>query len=110
MQYQIASVVGIQSHHDVEEVGSVDLSSLRKFVREVAAELRVLYHIRIELFYTQLIILWDVDPLYILHREESLLFGENLLQEVFVHADIWWNIELTIPKYERSGGLLTLIL
>ena len=46
MNDQVASVLWVQSHHDVEEVGPVYLPTLRKLVRHVAPELRVLDHLR----------------------------------------------------------------
>jgi hypothetical protein len=95
MKYKVACVVRVQRHHDVEEVGPVNLPTLRKFVREVSTELRILNHLRIEVLDWQFIIHGNIDPFNILHSEESLLFCENLLQKVFVQANVWWTVELT---------------
>jgi hypothetical protein len=41
-----ASVLRVQGHHNIEEVGSINLAAFRKMVWHIPAELRVLNHLR----------------------------------------------------------------
>ena len=58
-----ASVLRVQGHHNIEEVASINLAAFRKLVWHIPAELRVLHHLRPEVFHTQLVIQWHVNPL-----------------------------------------------
>jgi hypothetical protein len=60
------SILRVQGHHNIEEVASINLAAFGKMVWHIPAELRVLNHLWPKILYTQLIIQWNVNPLYCL--------------------------------------------
>ena len=57
------SVLRVQGHHNIEEVASINLAAFGKMVWHIPAELRVLHHLRPEVFDTQFIVQWHIHPL-----------------------------------------------
>ena len=107
MNDQVASVLWVQGHHDVEEVGPVHHPSLGLLVWQIAPELRVLHHFRIEVLDRKFVVEWNIYPLDFRHLEESLFLNENLLQEILVDANLRWNVELAKGIVREERCILT---
>ena len=76
---QVAWVYGV---HDIHEPLPVQLLGFVPFVRQIFAELLVLAQLLREVFDRELLQLGHDDVAHLLHVEELLLAGENLLVEV----------------------------
>ena len=107
---KIACVIWIQSHHYVPEVGPVYHTTLWKLIRHVPPELRIFHHLWVVMLDRQLVIVRDVHHLNFLHFKKGLFFRENLLEEIFVHAEIRRYVKLTKGSVNDELFSLTVIL
>ena len=88
------SILWVETIEDVEEVLAVNASAFRHVVGEKASELWVTTHLRPNVLQRKLIVKGHIDPLDLIHSKQVLAFCKDILQEVLVQTDIWWQVEL----------------
>ena len=67
MCYHVANILRVYSIQDSKEVGSIGVPVLRVFILKVLRDIAVIYELGIDLFDTDLIILWHCDKLGFTH-------------------------------------------
>ena len=73
MSDQLLAVLIFQCIEYIKEVHTVRYFSFRHFVWEILHEGSILLHQRPEVDYTQLLVIWDLNPLHLTLLEELLL-------------------------------------
>lgn len=73
----------VQRVENVEEERPINLSALRKLVREVSFELEVVLVVLVQVFDAQLWIVRDCDLLHVGNLEQLFALSKDVLEEVF---------------------------
>ena len=79
---------------DIEGVGTIRNSPFRVPVGEVLKHLHVLLDLRVDVLDAELVELGHVDRPELGHREQALLVGKDLLEEVLVDHRVRGQVEL----------------
>ena len=79
-------ILGLVRVDHVEEVLSFWKATRLRFLAKVAGNGWIVLHSRVDVLYRELVKERDVDPLYFIKAEQLLLFGQHLLQKVFVNC------------------------
>ena len=94
MLYKPTNVVGTESVHDVEEVVAVREPALREFVWEVLHEVVGGSNLGPQILHGKLVVERNVDESNVLEFQKLLVLGKDLLEKIFVHHGVTWDIEL----------------
>ena len=91
---EMSDVRFIEGVEDIPEIFSVCGASFRQVGWEVRHEGLVILHQLGDLVHPQFIELRNNNRAQIFQRQQPLLAGEDLLQEVSIEHRFWWNVEL----------------